>query len=795
MAIGTNGATIAYTGTGVQTIANIVYNNLTINNATGISQSNDLIVNGALILSSGKLNIGTNTITLNGTFSGSATNSLKANGSSNLMIGGSGAMGGSLFFDQSTPGVSKGTGLANDLTVLSQGTTNRFNNFTLNRAASGTITLGNEMQITNAFIPTAGILASGGNLVMLSTDNTTSSILTLGTTTSITGDVNVQSFFKGGGYQSARGHRMISSPIAKVVFPNNFLKKMQERFIITGPTGTLGGFDSGGIKVPYATTFRSYVEAGAIGASSYNIPNNLSDLITIGKGYLFFFRGNRTNATTTKVNDVNLVFADPENCTATYIGTINSGNISIPVTKSSSGDGYDGYNLIGNPYPSTIDFDALVASNPVLNDNIISIIKRTKDGFITRSGGVLNYSTSPSPVAGSTTTSDDIRFIQSGQGFNVKANANGSVTFMESHKVTSAQNASSARVLSSEENGALSFGSVVRANVQSSIPRQLIRLNVEDAVNQDAATVVLEPGNNATYGGNDATYFTGSTVFCSTLTSDTVKTAINFMPQVNEVKEIKIYVSSAESNPDLKLNFTELTAIEGKLAWLYDKQKNIFTKIDATHKSYAFGINKDNRESFGNNRFALEFMSKEEFSIQLSGFTLSKRVYGTLLNWETISEKNSKLFEIERSDDGINFLKIGQQSAMGTSTEKKPYNFSDKNPSTTTNYYRLKMIDESGRYDYSKVVNIDHSFGTEDLVSIYPNPVVDNLNVSWKTKDNGVKQINIYDMTGKMVKALGGIKDNYLIQNVSNLQQGVYILKLLDITGKTIASAKFVKQN
>ena len=704
-------------------------------------------------------------------------------------------MGGSLFFDQTTPGASQGTGAANDLNPISQGTTNRFNDLTLNRTGGGTLTLGNEMQITNALTPTAGTLASGGNLVMLSTSATASGILALGGTAAITGNVNVQSFFKGGSYTIYRGYRMISSPIAEVAAPNNFFRKMQNRFIVTGPTNTAGGFDAGGIKVPNAITFRSYVETGTVGLSSYALPNNISNLVTIGKGYFFFFRGNRSNATTTKVNDVSLVFANPEDWTATYIGTINTGDQSIAVTKSSTGDGYDGYNLIGNPYPSTIDFSALVASNPVLSNDIISIIKRDRTGFVTMSGGVINSSTSPLPGALAPPT-DNIRFIQTGQGFNVKANANGTVTFHESDKVTAAQIASSARLLSTRDNGGVSIDGVGGNRIQSGPVRQLVRLNVEDDVNQDAATVVLEPGNTAAYGGNDATYFGGSTVLCGTLTSDSIRTAINFMPPVSEVKEIKIYVSSAESNPNLKLNFTDLTAIEGKLALLHDKYTNTFARIDRSNSTYVFSINKDVRETYGNNRFALELMSKEDFAIQLGDFTGSRRVYGTLLSWNTVTEKNGDHFDVERSEDGVRFVKIGQQSAAGLSSERKPYSFSDKNPGASANYYRLKMVDVDGRYDYSKVVSMDFGFGTEGSVSIYPNPVTENLNVSWKNGDNGAKQVNIYDMTGRLVRTVGGIRESYMIQNVATLHNGAYILKLVDQTsGKTIASSKFIKKN
>jgi hypothetical protein len=94
-----------------------VINNLTINNSAGVTMSVSKEVNGALTLTSGKLAIGANnTLLIDGTISGvTATNSITGSSTSNLTIGGTGALG-SLFFDQTTPGT---TNLLNNFTVLS----------------------------------------------------------------------------------------------------------------------------------------------------------------------------------------------------------------------------------------------------------------------------------------------------------------------------------------------------------------------------------------------------------------------------------------------------------------------------------------------------------------------------------------------------------------------------------------------------------------------------------------------------------------------------------------------------
>ncbi|TAE39108.1 MAG: hypothetical protein EAY66_03005, partial [Sphingobacteriales bacterium] len=226
-----NGTTAEITGVFTTDPTALTVNSLTINNAAGVTASQNFTVNGTYTGTAGVFDITGRTISIVGDIANSGTGTLRGGGTANLNVLGTGAIAGPLRIDQSSPGVSRGTGAADDLTALIPGTSNRFNNVTLNRTGGGTLTLSNEMQVTNTLTPTAGTLASGGNLVMLSTASTTSSILALPASgAAITGDVVVHSFFKGGSVASNRGFRMISSPISSTA---SFFQQLKNRFIIT----------------------------------------------------------------------------------------------------------------------------------------------------------------------------------------------------------------------------------------------------------------------------------------------------------------------------------------------------------------------------------------------------------------------------------------------------------------------------------------------------------------------------------------------------------------------------------
>lgn len=125
--------------------------NLTINKGVGnVSMSNSLTIGSSnnLNLQSGNLEIGTNTLTLNGTVS-SPGGGISGGPNSNLIIGGTGAFG-----------------------TLAFAGTNELQNFTVNRTSSGNVTLGGDLTILGAFTQTAGNVTLNGNALTISGDYT-----------------------------------------------------------------------------------------------------------------------------------------------------------------------------------------------------------------------------------------------------------------------------------------------------------------------------------------------------------------------------------------------------------------------------------------------------------------------------------------------------------------------------------------------------------------------------------------------------------------------------------------------
>jgi len=152
-----------------------------------------------------------------------------------------------------------------------------------------------------------------------------------------------------------------------------------------------------------------------------------------------------------------------------------------------------------------------------------------------------------------------------------------------------------------------------------------------------------------------------------------------------------------------------------------------------------------------------------------------------LLNWKTTNEINSKGFDIERAlGNTHNFTKRGFiASLQGGSIEKK-YRFTDDNNYPGTSYYRLRQIDNDGKFSYSEIVTVK-GFSFDDSLLVYPNPAKDYLNISVYLAKASAATFVVTDAAGKTilsktVNLTTGVNYDRLL--LSSVKSGVYTLKL-----------------
>lgn len=168
--------------------------------------------------------------------------------------------------------------------------------------------------------------------------------------------------------------------------------------------------------------------------------------------------------------------------------------------------------------------------------------------------------------------------------------------------------------------------------------------------------------------------------------------------------------------------------------------------------------------------------------VELIYFKAFKYGEDVKVQWETAAEINSSHFLIERSNDGINYEVIGEVLAAGNSVSPIQYEFTDYDPSAGNNYYRLKQVDYDEAFEYFNTVVVNGATGAEMThVNLFPNPVLDDLNLYFDSEDGGAYNVTVYNQLGLEVSkstvfAIEG--GNEVKINVMELDAGYYIVNL-----------------
>lgn len=182
--------------------------------------------------------------------------------------------------------------------------------------------------------------------------------------------------------------------------------------------------------------------------------------------------------------------------------------------------------------------------------------------------------------------------------------------------------------------------------------------------------------------------------------------------------------------------------------------------------------------------------------VKLLEFSATANGKAVQIEWTTATEINSRNFIIQRSNDGSSFVNIGTVNATGNSTTKTTYRFTDagaRQPGAPVVYYRLQMNDQDGSFNYSNVEKVNLVSLPAQPVTIFPNPVRDNLNLSFSIAAAKIT-VKVFDQYGRSVyqQQLNNVQPGLVHKiNTSALKQGVYFVQWQ--SGTETQSIRFVK--
>ncbi len=151
------------------------------------------------------------------------------------------------------------------------------------------------------------------------------------------------------------------------------------------------------------------------------------------------------------------------------------------------------------------------------------------------------------------------------------------------------------------------------------------------------------------------------------------------------------------------------------------------------------------------------------------------------LYWNTAQESNMKQYEVERSNDGLIFERVGTVASLNLQGQHQ-YNFSNEVNSITGNkvYYRLKAVNTNNTSKYSNVIAFNLNKPID--LSIKPNPANNHCVVICQSAKNQKASLGIKDMQGKSVRvsAINLTKgtNNIMVTDLGKLPSGSYIIQL-----------------
>ncbi len=159
------------------------------------------------------------------------------------------------------------------------------------------------------------------------------------------------------------------------------------------------------------------------------------------------------------------------------------------------------------------------------------------------------------------------------------------------------------------------------------------------------------------------------------------------------------------------------------------------------------------------------------------------------LKWATATESNNNGFDVERSADGKAFTSIGFVKGIGTSEKQQNYQMTDAKPISGINYYRLKQIDNDGKFTYSNTITLAMEKGTEETLRIYPNPTHKEITVSYPLSTKAT--ISLFSAAGQLMKQMT-TESNLTTIDLEAMPVGIYFVKIQ--TESDAFTQKFIKE-
>jgi glucose/arabinose dehydrogenase len=151
--------------------------------------------------------------------------------------------------------------------------------------------------------------------------------------------------------------------------------------------------------------------------------------------------------------------------------------------------------------------------------------------------------------------------------------------------------------------------------------------------------------------------------------------------------------------------------------------------------------------TLGGTLFKVEATVDAPLPVTLLNFVGTSGTGGVNLTWETTFEQNIRHFDVEYSDDNIDFTSVGIVAARNA-INGETYRFNHTVFNKQRVYYRLKMVDLDGSTEYSKTITLEITGSARNYV--FPTLATNGTIGLYLTES--FENVEIVDLQGKILK-------------------------------------------
>ena len=502
--------------------------------------------------------------------------------------------------------------LSVDAGTLSTGS----NNLTLN--GSAIFASGTTFSINGGVTDFTGKSVTLQSSVSASSSSDNASITTITGTLNNANNVTIQQYIPGG----FRKYRFLAHPFTTAI-P---LSQLTDNIDITGTGGGVNGFTSTTTNNPSAYYFNTANANGNVSLDGGWTPFTSANTASWqnGKGIIVLVRGskNQTNSLTGGAYTPNEVVLD-------MVGSINTGNVNIALSDAGTGAS-QGFNLVGNPYPSAVDIGAVLTAASNISGN----------SFYVRNPQIGSYSTvNPIPAS---------YILPANSSFFVKVSAPTTLNFTEANKTI-----------------CTSCPSVFRNTLKSFVQIKAFKNGTE----YDNLQIGLDDTYSEKYEQQvDAIKLINDELSIFSLASNNEKLAADYRSISNTTSiPLGITLPNSFGKQKYQLIVSDCNLLMGVKLFLFDKLSNHYTEIKKGI-SYELSIDPSNTATQGNDRLKI-IVQKEASSVQvgndqsLFSANISTTSSGVVVHYQAATIEETSIFLYDNNGKLLQQKKLGLQQS------------------------------------------------------------------------------------------------------------------------------------